>query len=79
MSQPLSPPLSLEDPASRPPEPVRNLGPLRPFHVLALWRRRAQTRARLAQLGAEALSDIGLTEAERRAECRLWFWRDTDC
>ncbi|WP_444460868.1 DUF1127 domain-containing protein [Rhodobacter capsulatus] len=78
MSQPHSPPFPVEAPASCPPVQVRNRGRLRPFHVLALWRRRAQTRARLAQLGAEALCDIGLTEAERRAECGLWFWRGTD-
>jgi len=51
---------------------------MRLLHRLALWHRRARSRARLARLGPEALDDIGLSEAERRAECGLWFWQGRD-
>ena len=48
------------------------------LHRLSLWYRRARSRARLALRGAEALDDIGLNEADRRAECGLWFWQGRD-
>ncbi|SOC04741.1 DUF1127 domain-containing protein [Rhodobacter maris] len=78
MSQALPPPPPVEDPAPCPPERVRRVAPLPPTQRVTLWFRRARTRAHLAQLGAEALRDIGVTEAERRAECGLWFWRGMD-
>ena len=56
-------------------------GPLdisRPLALLALWYRRARTRAQLARLDAAALCDIGISEIERRAECARWFWQGTE-
>lgn len=43
--------------------------------LLALWRHRAHTRRALATLDAARLADIGLTEAEARAESSKPFWR----
>lgn len=42
---------------------------------LSRWLIRARTRRRLAELEARELADIGLSEAERRRECRKPFWR----
>ena len=78
MSHVSAPPPASEAPPFRPVRRVRPISPLRPFPRLALWYRRARTRAQLARLEAAALRDIGVTEAERRAECRLWFWRGSD-
>jgi uncharacterized protein YjiS (DUF1127 family) len=39
-----------------------------------LWLRRLRTRRQLARLAAERLCDVGLTPAERDAECARWFW-----
>lgn len=46
--------------------------------VLALWWRRARTRAELSRLDEAGLADIALSEAERRAECARWFWQGAD-
>jgi uncharacterized protein YjiS (DUF1127 family) len=43
--------------------------------LLALWHHRATSRRYLAVLDATALRDVGLTDAERRAECDKWFWQ----
>ena len=42
----------------------------------ALWRRRALTRRDLARMDRHLLSDIGLTEADVRAEAEKPFWRE---
>ncbi|NIY80106.1 MAG: DUF1127 domain-containing protein [Rhodobacteraceae bacterium] len=63
------------------PRPPAQFGPFRltrPLALLALWHRRAHTRAQLSRIDAEALRDIGIGEAERRAECVLWFWQGGD-
>jgi uncharacterized protein YjiS (DUF1127 family) len=39
-----------------------------------VWLRRLRTRRQLAGLEAERLRDVGLTPAERDAECARWFW-----
>ena len=46
----------------------------RPEHRRRLWLRRMRTRRQLADLDAERLRDVGLTPAERAAECAKWFW-----
>jgi uncharacterized protein YjiS (DUF1127 family) len=43
--------------------------------TLILWQRRLSTRRALAGLETAQLEDIGLTEAERRAECAKPFWK----
>ena len=78
MSHLSAPPPVCETPRSRHPARLEPFGTLRLLQCLALWRRRARSRARLALLGAEALCDIGLSEADRRAECGLWFWQGKD-
>jgi uncharacterized protein YjiS (DUF1127 family) len=42
--------------------------------MIALWRRRWRTRRQLATLNARALADIGISDAQRRSECRRPFW-----
>ncbi|WP_083392814.1 DUF1127 domain-containing protein [Rhodobacter xanthinilyticus] len=71
-------PACLRNARSRHPAQLGPFGTLRLLWRLALWHRRARTRARLARLGAEALDDIGLSEADRCAECGLWFWQGRD-
>lgn len=44
--------------------------------LLALWHRRATTRAALRELPPERLRDIGLNEAEARLEAARPFWAD---
>ncbi|SOC20323.1 DUF1127 domain-containing protein [Rhodobacter maris] len=78
MSHLSAPPPVCETPPSRHEARLGPLGTLRLLQRLALWHRRASSRARLALLGAEALCDIGLSEADRRAECGLWFWQGRD-
>lgn len=41
---------------------------------LALWMRRYRTRLVLQDLTGDELTDVGLTEAQRAAECVKWFW-----
>ena len=43
--------------------------------ALILWQRRLSTRRALADLETAQLDDIGLNEAERRAECAKPFWK----
>jgi uncharacterized protein YjiS (DUF1127 family) len=45
------------------------------FHLLRLWGARSSERKALAELERFRLDDIGITDADRRAECRKWFWR----
>ncbi|TKD13765.1 DUF1127 domain-containing protein [Rhodobacter capsulatus] len=78
MSHLSAPPPVCETPPTCHPAQLGPFGTLRLLHRLALWHRRARSRARLARLGAEALDDIGLSEADRRAECGLWFWQGRD-
>jgi uncharacterized protein YjiS (DUF1127 family) len=42
--------------------------------LLALWRRRAYERRRLAQLDDRMLADIGVNRLDRARECRKPFW-----
>jgi len=42
--------------------------------LIAIWRRRSRTRQQLAALDARALADIGISDAQRRCECRRPFW-----
>lgn len=44
--------------------------------LFAEWRRRARSRAALAQLGPHLLRDVGITPAERLVECRKRFWQE---
>ncbi len=39
-----------------------------------LWARRHRTRLVLRDLTRDELADVGLTEAQRTAECAKWFW-----
>ena len=43
--------------------------------TLSLWRKRARTRAQLAQLSAAQLDDIGVSQAQMQVEARKPFWR----
>jgi len=43
--------------------------------VLALWRHRSRSRRQLAALDDRELHDIGVSRAERWAECRKRFWQ----
>jgi len=40
------------------------------------WVARWLRRRELARLEAYRLSDIGMSEAERRRECGRWFWQE---
>ncbi|MBY8976285.1 DUF1127 domain-containing protein [Rhodobacteraceae bacterium NNCM2] len=42
---------------------------------IAIWRERAESRARLAQLTQEQLDDIGVSAAEADREASKPFWR----
>ena len=42
----------------------------------AIWHRRIQTRRALGRMDRHLLSDIGLTEADVRAEAEKPFWRE---
>jgi uncharacterized protein YjiS (DUF1127 family) len=42
----------------------------------AVWHRRIHTRRALARMDRHLLSDIGLTEADVRAEAEKPFWRE---
>ncbi|TWT15918.1 DUF1127 domain-containing protein [Reyranella sp. CPCC 100927] len=42
---------------------------------LAVWFHRGRTRRALRQLDDRALADIGISKAQRAAECRKWFWQ----
>ena len=44
-------------------------------HLAAEWRRRARSRAELAQMSDHDLRDIGLTRAEVAHESAKPFWR----
>lgn len=44
-------------------------------YLLALWTRRHRTRRLLQDLTRDELADVGLTEAQRAAECAKWFWK----
>ena len=43
--------------------------------TLALWHHRHRSRRHLAALDDRELDDIGLSRAERWAECAKRFWR----
>jgi len=40
-----------------------------------LWYRRHQTRLQLRRLEHPALDDLGLSETDREAEVKKWFWQ----
>lgn len=61
-------------PAPLPPAPRAPLL-LRLYARLAEWQRNARTRSHLAQLNAQQLADIGLSESDRRVELDKPFWR----
>ncbi|HEX2113631.1 MAG TPA: DUF1127 domain-containing protein [Alphaproteobacteria bacterium] len=44
------------------------------FALLSDWRWRRRTRRQLAQLDANGLKDIGLSECDRWRECAKPFW-----
>jgi uncharacterized protein YjiS (DUF1127 family) len=43
--------------------------------TLALWRHRARSRRHLATLDDRELADIGVSRAQRNAECGKRFWQ----
>jgi uncharacterized protein YjiS (DUF1127 family) len=43
-------------------------------HMLLVWKQNWQTRRQLAQLTAEDLRDVGLSEAQRQEELNKSFW-----
>lgn len=49
--------------------------PLRVLRLLALWHRRASTRAALRELPLARLRDIGLTEMDAAREAARPFWK----
>jgi uncharacterized protein YjiS (DUF1127 family) len=53
---------------------LRHRAGLRLGEMLALWHRRASSRANLARLDADGLADIGLTPLDVRTECMKPFW-----
>ena len=57
-------------------QPLTLILPVQPDSTLplALWLRRARTRATLRDLDARGLKDIGLTPEARQHECVKWFW-----
>jgi len=42
---------------------------------MSRWCLRRRTRGHLRDLETWRLDDVGLTEAQRLAECARWFWR----
>jgi uncharacterized protein YjiS (DUF1127 family) len=46
------------------------------FALLALWHRRATSRAALRDLPPECLRDIGITKMDAAREARRPFWKD---
>lgn len=44
------------------------------FKTVAIWARRARTRAALAKLDNAALADIGISYREANAEAHKPFW-----
>ncbi len=58
-------------PAARRERPIGH----RLLAVLALWHHHHQSRQQLAGLTSRELSDIGISDAERLAECRKRFWQ----
>ncbi|MEE1891292.1 DUF1127 domain-containing protein [Pseudomonas otitidis] len=61
-------------PATLPPTPRAPLF-LRLYARVVKWQRNARTRSHLAQLNAQQLADIGLSESDRRVELDKPFWR----
>lgn len=61
-------------PAPLPPAPRAPLF-LRLYARVVEWQRNARTRSHLAQLNAQQLADIGLSESDRRVELDKPFWR----
>ncbi|OEC37823.1 hypothetical protein A7D27_24370 [Pseudomonas sp. 1D4] len=61
-------------PAPLPPTPSAPLF-LRLYARVVEWQRNARTRSQLAQLNAQQLADIGLSESDRRVELDKPFWR----
>ncbi len=45
------------------------------FAILCLWQRRVEMRARMAQLDARTLDDIGLSREQVMAEAKKPFWK----
>jgi uncharacterized protein YjiS (DUF1127 family) len=45
------------------------------FDVVLTWIERARQRAGLGALEADALHDLGLSHADRDAECAKHFWQ----
>jgi uncharacterized protein YjiS (DUF1127 family) len=45
------------------------------FGTLLVWQMRAHQRARLAEMEAHRLDDMGITPAEAKREARKPFWR----
>ncbi len=43
--------------------------------TVGLWLRRSRTRRDLRALEMYRLTDVGLSERQRAAECRKWFWQ----
>ncbi|MBB4822302.1 uncharacterized protein YjiS (DUF1127 family) [Pseudomonas alcaligenes] len=48
---------------------------IRLFARIAEWQRNLRTRHQLAQLNAQQLADIGLSECDRSQELDKPFWR----
>ncbi len=45
------------------------------LNLVQLWHQRHRTRQQLLRLDSHQLSDVGLTEIDRRIEIRKWFWQ----
>ena len=44
--------------------------------TVAVWKRRSGTRRTLAAASNHILTDIGISEAEREAEIKKFFWEE---
>lgn len=43
--------------------------------TIGRWLRHSRTRRSLRALETHRLTDVGLSERQRDAECRKWFWQ----
>lgn len=66
---------SFVSPAPAAPSPQRAPLAIRLFARVAEWQRNMRTRYQLAQLNAQQLADIGLSECDRSQELDKPFWR----
>jgi uncharacterized protein YjiS (DUF1127 family) len=55
--------------------PVAQASLVDALDLVLIWIERARQRADLGRLDAEALHDLGLSGADRDAECAKHFWQ----